>query len=210
MPVLILIPFSVFFICCVLQFWFLKKVRDALIDRHPETFLAVEKSSIFPMQGLWKFARSNRYKLLGDTDLNRHVRNLNRLMMVAVAAWVVYAISLFTMPFSEPRLPLNVANGTYSNSCCGMLDLKDGRMSVSTQQVGYVVESDKVGPYVLPSVYVGASPRGFVIRRNGSPLKLHLDDESRPAVIELMDDADGSVFSFHRATEANDKFLPSR
>jgi hypothetical protein len=47
---LILLPFSVFFVCCILQFWYLKKVRDALVDRHPNTFILVEKSSMFPMQ----------------------------------------------------------------------------------------------------------------------------------------------------------------
>jgi len=87
MPVLILLSFGVFFICCILQFWYLKKVRDALIDRHPEAFLAAERSSIFPMQGIWKFTRGSRYKLLGDSDLNRHVRNLKRLMVIAVVAW---------------------------------------------------------------------------------------------------------------------------
>jgi len=71
-------------------------------------------------------------------------------------------------------------------------------MSVLKQRVGYVVESDKGGPYILPSVYVGASSQGFVVRRNGFALKLRLDDENHPANIELMDDADGSVFSFHR------------
>lgn len=198
MPLLILLPFGVFFICCILQFWYLKKVRDALIDRHPATFLAVEKSSIFPMRGLWKFTGGNRYKQLNDADLNRHVRNLKRLMIVGFGAWAAYAAALFTMPFSEPSLPLSSANGSYANDCCGMLILKDGQMTISQQQVSCVIESDKQGPYVLPSVYVGASSKGFVVRRNGSPLKLHLDDETHPANIELMDDRDGGVFSFER------------
>jgi hypothetical protein len=51
MPLLILIPFAVFFACCVAQFWFLKQVRDRLIERHPDTFLEIEKSSIFPYNG---------------------------------------------------------------------------------------------------------------------------------------------------------------
>lgn len=86
MPNLILLPFSVFFVCCILQFWYLKKVRDALIDRHPEKFLQVEKSSIFSTQGIWRFARRNQHKILKDAELNRHVRNLKRLMIVAIVA----------------------------------------------------------------------------------------------------------------------------
>lgn len=100
MPLYVLAPFGVFFICCAMQFWFLKKVRDALINRHPQTFLAVEKSSIFPMQGLWRFTRGSRYKALGDAELNRHVRNLKRLTIVTVCAWLAYAIALFTAPMS--------------------------------------------------------------------------------------------------------------
>ena len=201
MPTLILIPFGVFFICCILQFWYLKKVRDALIDRHAETFLAVEKSSIFPMQGLWKFTRGSRHKALNDPDLNRHVRNLKRLMLVAYTAWAGYAVAIFITPFEAPRLPLPVANGSYVSSCCGRLILKDGQMTVVKQQVSYVIETDKEGPYVLPSVYVGASAKGFVVRQNGRALKLRLDGETQPNDIELMDDTNGTVFSFQRLSD---------
>lgn len=199
MPPFILLPFGVFFVCCILQFWFLKKVRDALIERHPDTFLAVEKSSLFPMQGLYRFTRGNRFKTLGDASLNSDVKNLKRLMIVAYVSWGAYAISLFTMPFNEPRLPISLGNGSYSNGCCGELTLKDGIMKVGDQQVTFVIERDKGGPYVLPSFYVGAAERGFVFRRNGGALKLHLDNDSHPAAIELMDDTDGSVFSFRRS-----------
>ena len=201
MPHLILLPFAVFFTCCILQFWFLKKVRDALIDRHPETFLAVEKSSIFPMQGLWKFSRGSKYKQLGDLDLNRHIRNLKRLMIIGIIAWLAFAISIFTTDLSPPRLALALANGSYANSCCGTITLKDGRMAVSNQQIDYVIESDKVGSYVLPSFYVGASPRGFVLRRGGFPLKLYIDKDTHPSDLGLMDDSNAGEFAFHRLND---------
>lgn len=198
MPILILLPFGVFFVCCLLQFWFLKKVRDALIDRHPDTFLAVEKSSIFPMQGLWKFARGSSYKKLGDVELNRHVRNLKRLMIVGIAAWVAYGLSIFAIPLSAPSLPLKLADGSYQNDCCGSIILANGQMTLAGKQVSYVVESDKRGAYVLPPYYVGASATGFVIRPKGFPLKLYVNDETHPTELELMDDADSNVFTFHR------------
>ena len=196
---LILIPFGVFFVCCILQFWYLKQVRDALIERHPDTFLSVEKSSIFPMQGLYKFARGSRYKDLNDATLNRHVRNLKRLMILGYAAWGAYAISLFTMPLSAPQLPIALANGSYVNECCGRLILENGMMRVGTQEVSYVIESDKEGPYILPAFYVGAASGGYVVRRNGLPLKLRLDNEAHPVAVELMDDTGGGIFSFHRS-----------
>jgi len=198
MSSLILLPFGVFFVCCILQFWFLKRVRDALIDKHPETFLSIEKSSIFPMQGLWKFARGRSYKELGDVDLNRHVRNLKRLMIVAIAAWLAFAISIFTVPMDAPRLPLSAADGTYASDCCGKLLLQNGHMTIAGQEVSYVIESDKQGPYVLPPFYVGATASGIVVNRDRYPLKLRLNDESHPTEIELMDSASGMVFSFQR------------
>ena len=96
MPSYILIPFAVFFVCCLSQFWFVKKVRDALIERHPDTFLAVDKSSIFPHRGIWRFTQNNQYKELRDENLNRHVRNLKRLHLVAITSWLAYVIEIFT------------------------------------------------------------------------------------------------------------------
>ena len=101
MPAYILIPFAVFFGCCVAQFWFMKRVRDTLIERHPEAFLAIEKSSIFPMQGLWRFTQKGRYKALNDPELNTHVRNLKRLYAIAIVAWLAYAVAVFTAPMSS-------------------------------------------------------------------------------------------------------------
>ena len=197
---LILIPFSVFFVCCLLQFWYLKKVRDALIDRHPETFLAVEKSPFWPVQSPWKYLKYNQYKQFGDDDLDRHVRNLRRVIIVGIGAWVVFALSLFTTGFSEPRLPIAIANGSFANSCCGTISLRDGRMIVANQQVDYVIESDKLGPYVLPSFYVGASAHGFDVRREHFPLKLRIDNDSHPAEIGLLDDGEGGQLSFQRVS----------
>jgi hypothetical protein len=200
MPSLILLPFSVFFVCCILQFWYLKKVRDALIDHHPETFLQVEKSSIFPMQGIWRFARGKQYKKLGDAELNRHVRNLKRLMIVAIVAWVGFAVSIFSTDLEPPRLSLSVANGSYSNSCCGIMNIRVGYVSTSSQKFSYVVERDK-RPYIITKFYVGASPKGFTSNSAKFPLKMYLDDDTHPTNIEVMDGDDGSVFLFRRLSD---------
>lgn len=98
MPFYILIPFAVFFACCLSQFWFMMKVRAALIERHPGTYLSVEKSAMFPHQGFWRFTRGNGYKALQDDELNRHVRNLKRLKIVAIISWLVCGVAMFTAP----------------------------------------------------------------------------------------------------------------
>ena len=100
MPFYVLIPFSAFALCCILQFWFVKKVRDALIERHPQTFLSIEKSSFFPFQGLWRFTLGSAHKALADGDLECQIRNLRRLYAVGLFAWLVYGIALFTAPMS--------------------------------------------------------------------------------------------------------------
>lgn len=100
MPACVLIPFAVFFGCCVAQFWFMQRVRDRLIEQHPDTFLAVERSSIFPSHGMWRFIRKGRYKSLNDPELNRRVRNFNRLYAVAIVAWLAYGVALFTTPLN--------------------------------------------------------------------------------------------------------------
>lgn len=197
---LVLLTFAVFFTCCILQFWFLKRVRDALIDRHPETFLSIEKSSFFPMQRLWDFDLDRRCKELRDVDLNRHLRNLKRLKIVAIGSWLAFAISIFTVPMDAPRLPQSFADGTYAGDCCGKIHLQNGHMMVAGQRVSYVVERDKQGPYVLPPFYIGATIMGMVVNRDQHPLKLRLNDENRPTEIELMDSASGMVISLQRVS----------
>jgi len=101
MPQYILIPFAVFFACCVAQFWFIKRVRDRLIERHPETFLAMEKSSIFPQRGLRRFMKKGRYKALNDPELNTHIRDLKRLYAVALVAWLGYGATIIAAVISQ-------------------------------------------------------------------------------------------------------------
>ena len=92
------VAFAVFFACCVGQFWFLKRVREQLIERDPDTFLAIEKSSMFPNGGLRRFLRKGRYKELHDPELDSRVRALKRLYILAFVAWTAYGVSLFTDP----------------------------------------------------------------------------------------------------------------
>lgn len=95
MPAYVAIPFGIFFVCCALQFWFLRQVRRTLIERHPETFLEISKSAFFADQALWRFARSRRRKALQDPELDRCVRNLNLLGAVAILAWLAIMASMF-------------------------------------------------------------------------------------------------------------------
>ena len=116
-----------------------------------------------------------------------------------IVLMVVLSLSAYIGLTGEPRLALSIANGSYANRCCGRVVLTNGIMAVANQRIGYVVEQDKEGPYVLPNAYVGASDTGLVIRPNGFPLKLRLDDQSYPRSVDLLDDRPGGKsYSFER------------
>jgi hypothetical protein len=59
-----------------------------------------------------------------------------------------------------------------------------------SQTVSYIVEYDKVSPYILPGVYVGVwSGKAVQVERSTSPSFLRLDDANRPQNIELPSEA---------------------
>jgi hypothetical protein len=93
-----MIAFAVFFACCLAQFWFIARVRNALIDRHSEAFLQIERSSIFPLGGFYRFICSSRHHDLRDAGLTRAVINMRWLFLVAIAAWLVFAAGIFVAP----------------------------------------------------------------------------------------------------------------
>lgn len=117
-------------------------------------------------------------------------------LIVAICMFAYIALT------GEPRLPIGIANGVYANRCCGRIVLTDGIMAVANRRIGYVVEEDQEGAYVLPDVYVGASNTALVIRPEAFPFMMRLDDPSRPRSIELFDDRAGDFksYPFERAT----------
>ena len=119
---------------------------------------------------------------------------ISGIVLIAVCgAWVDIALE------GEPRLPVDLANGSYINQCCDMLNLSNGQMTIKNQHISYVIERDKAGPYVLPKMYVGASEAGFVIRPNADAMKLRLDNGPNPHRIELLDvGPPGASYSFER------------
>ena len=116
---------------------------------------------------------------------------------VILCAWAYIALT------GEPRLQVTIANGAYTNDCCGTVVFRDGIMTVANQRIEYVIEQDKAGAYVLPKAYVGASPAGFVIKPNADAFKLRLDDANHPHQIEFLDDGPrGEAFTFMRTSDS--------
>lgn len=124
--------------------------------------------------------------------------NANKVVGITIVVTVLLAWAYIALS-KDPRLPTSIANGRYSNDCCGTLVLHDGVMTVATQRVDYIIERDKAGPYVLPTAYVGVSARAIVVRSNAYPLKLRLDDPAHPNQLELFGDAaDSGRYPFAR------------
>ena len=98
MSAYIALPFVVFGFCVVAQFWFVKRVKDRLIEQHPDIYLEVERSSFLPDAGLLRFVRASEYKRLGDEELNRRARGLKLIFLIMIVAWIAFGIALFTIP----------------------------------------------------------------------------------------------------------------
>jgi len=90
------ISLVIFTVCWIVHFRFMKRLRQALLERHPTTLASIENSLRFPTEGLWRFTQSDAHKLLNDPEVTRHVRNLKRLYIATVAAWFAFCIALFT------------------------------------------------------------------------------------------------------------------
>jgi hypothetical protein len=96
---LLLIPWGVFALCIILNWWFVKRVRDALNERHPGTLPATEKSPFpFPTtkSRRWKLPiRLRELKQLNDPELDRRVLALMIVNVVAVTAMLVFLLMFF-------------------------------------------------------------------------------------------------------------------
>ncbi|MFM5953980.1 MAG: hypothetical protein ACKOPE_06740 [Novosphingobium sp.] len=86
--------FAVFFACCIGQFWVIGRVRNALIDRHPDLYLEIQRSSIFPQRRLQKFIRSGQHRELKDEQLSKAVMQCRWLFGLALASWLVLAAGI--------------------------------------------------------------------------------------------------------------------
>jgi hypothetical protein len=87
------IPMAIFFGCCAAQFWFMYRVRAALVSRHPEEWLRISKRLFFsPLP--WGFVWSGRHRDLGDPILSRRVIEMRWLSLVAYAAWAALFVGV--------------------------------------------------------------------------------------------------------------------
>ena len=138
-----------------------------------------------------------RLKLLAQamfSALDKPMSRLDRHAAILLVA-LIGCVYLYHQAF-PPRLPIETANGTYSNPCCGSLTLENGQMTFENGQlVSYVVQYDKVGRYVLPISYVGVRHGATTeVDWSADPLDLRLNYTAQPTSIDLPSDSETFIF----------------
>ena len=117
--------------------------------------------------------------------------NLERAagMLLSPIIVVGFAVAIYIVLKPAPKLPISQADGAYANTCCGTLVLKAGRGAYGKATFDYVIERDKVGPYVMPTsrLVVDDDASRLVIVQHGAPLKLRLEISAKPQWIDIPD-----------------------
>lgn len=98
MTPLIIVPFVVFFGCCLAQFPLLRGIRAALAERHPDVWQEVSAKAWFAnslgSQMIW----GSRASGLNDAALMDAVNRLRLVYAVGFAAWLALMAMLLTSP----------------------------------------------------------------------------------------------------------------
>ena len=116
----------------------------------------------------------------------RRLFSARRVASIGIVAAVMFtwAHVLLTPP---PRLPVNSADGTYFNRCCGALVLREGTAQAGPQAFYYTIEADKRGPYIIPtSQMVMADSNGLSVSPAKNPLEMHFDASTKPKWIDVL------------------------
>ena len=98
MASLIIIPFVVFFGCCIAQFPLLRAIRAALADRHPEVWREISMKAWFANSLGSQIIWGGRARALDDPALMEAVNRLRLVYAVGFAAWLAFAVMLLASP----------------------------------------------------------------------------------------------------------------
>lgn len=103
MPIF-LIPFSIFFACCAVQFVFLERVKRTLATRHPDVLQSISGKSFFSStsSAITKFVWQRRDRGLNDPSLTKTVIQFKALILLAYGAWGLCALAVVTGVASQP------------------------------------------------------------------------------------------------------------
>lgn len=85
---LILIPFAIFLACVFGQMWALRRVRQALAQRHPELWLEMSYKAWSIDRAVYHFAFSSKHHALDDPILTDRIWAVRLVLAVAMLALI--------------------------------------------------------------------------------------------------------------------------
>lgn len=119
-----------------------------------------------------------------------------KVLSIGVGASAGVAALAAALLLSKPAMSADIANGLFAHDCCGTLSLQNGRMILNqAKSVRYKIAHDGAGLYIIPETYVGPFEyKGFEVDGTRRPVKLRLDNSSRPQSIVLIEGRTPFVF----------------
>ena len=114
----------------------------------------------------------------------------DRILNFAIVGAPLILLWIYIAFWSIPKLPVSTADGAYFNSCCEPIILNRGFASSGHVRFNYVVERDKIGPYILTSpdhTLISVSKSGLTVT-DGWALKMRFDDKPDPSWIDIIGD----------------------
>lgn len=94
---LFLIPFGIFLALLAPVAWLEKRLRAAMVTRHPAALHATE-GNVRPLPRHERLAeRHSRYRMLQDPEIDRHMRNVHRAQRSVQYVWFAFAALIIVL-----------------------------------------------------------------------------------------------------------------
>jgi hypothetical protein len=88
---IVVVPFLIFFACCVVQFWCYRRIRQVLVDNHPDFWLELSRKAWFVDNAVMRFAFSRKARSFDDPLLMARIREIKILGVTTIVAWLSFA-----------------------------------------------------------------------------------------------------------------------
>jgi hypothetical protein len=88
---IVIVLFLIFLACCVAQFWCYRRVRQVLVDNHPDFWLELSRKAWFVDNAVIRFAFSRKARSFEDPLLMARIREIRILCATGIVAWLFFA-----------------------------------------------------------------------------------------------------------------------
>ena len=112
---------------------------------------------------------------------------------------VAFGSAFFYFATNPSQVASSLADGIYSNSCCGEIRLEDGTISTADLKSIYTLEENKSGLQVVPEHLIFINDAGRVtIDPKSHPMYIHVVKDGQRSYIEVPTDPSATNFSLVR------------